>query len=166
MSRFFTPAPQRITRAGTFDGMEKLFFDNASAIEKGEMTAPPEACSVPATPIQGGLRTIKGLSLFHKIGLGLAGSVLIAGAVLVFGGGSKSVTPAAPTAVAAPITQPALAVAAAPVVAAPVAKPPVVAIKRTSTKAHRAIPVRGKRLASASAKKKKPVARTSPARAR
>jgi hypothetical protein len=168
MSRFFTPAPPRVTRAGTFDGMEKLFFENAAAIETGEMTSPPEALSVPATPIQGGLQKLQGLSLFHKVGLGLAGSVLIAGAVLVFGGGSKSNASATPAAVAAPLAQPTLAVAAAPVVAEPatvVAKPPVVARKHVAAKARRAIPPRGKRVASVSVKKK-PAARTAAVRAR
>lgn len=156
MSRFFTPAPPRVTRAGTFDGMEKLFFENATAIETGESTAPPEALSVPATALHGGLRTIQGLSLFQKIGLGLAGSVLIAAAVIVFGRGSKSVAPATPAVVAEASARPALVVAAAPIVVAPASTvtPSVVAHKRSIAKVHRATPVRGKHLAKSTAKKK------------
>ena len=165
MSRLFTPAPVRVTRAGTFDGMEKLFFESAAAIEKGETTAPPEALSVPATPLQSGLRTIQGLSLFRKVGLGLAGCVLVAGAILVFGGGSKSTRPAPPAAVTAPTPQPALATFAAPVVKAPApaALPPVTSRKHTYSQKHFALHARSKHVASP---KKKSAARPLSARSR
>ena len=118
MSRISTPPPSRVTRAGTFDGMEKLFFDNAAAIEAGEQTAPPEVTGVPPTFLREWLGKLQALALYQKIGLGLGVLTMTLGAVLVFGGGksaNKVVPPTAPKAIPT---------AAGPATPAPVVKTP------------------------------------------
>lgn len=117
MSRISTPPPVRVTRAGTFDRMEKSFFDSASAIEAGEVTAPPEVTSGPATLFKGWWVQLQNLALYQKIALGAAAAVLIAGAVLVFSGKPAAHVPAAPPeTVTAPAPTPANPASSAAVV--------------------------------------------------
>ncbi|MDX2019147.1 MAG: hypothetical protein SF187_02830 [Deltaproteobacteria bacterium] len=95
MSRNLTPLPARTGRAGTFDGMEKLFFERAAAIEAGEMTAPPEVIGVPRTRWRRWLGQLAALELYQKLGIAAGVLFMVLAAVLAFRGGQarKSAEP-------------------------------------------------------------------------
>lgn len=76
-----TPPPSEPVR-GTFDGLEKLFFDRARAIELGEMTAPPEVMGAPQTlagKLQAGWCC---LALHQKVAM-VSGTLLLTAAALI-----------------------------------------------------------------------------------
>lgn len=78
-----SPPPAR-SRTGTFDGLDKVFFDRARAIEAGEMTAPPEVIGRPRTAA-GRLRASwHGLALHQQIAIVVAAALMAVGAFIVF----------------------------------------------------------------------------------
>lgn len=116
--RPLTPLPPPRPRGGTFDGLEKVFFEQAAAIEAGELTAPPEASGAVSGSWWGRWRA---LPLYQKLAAGLAASFLAIAALLTFGGGTTS-DARARGAEPAPRVEPAMAPhrpVEAPVLAAP-----------------------------------------------
>lgn len=80
--RPLTPAPTPRPRGGTFEGLEKLFFDKAAAIEAGELTAPPEVFGAPLHPW---LAAWRARPIYQKLGGAAALVFLLAAALVMFG---------------------------------------------------------------------------------
>ncbi len=101
-----TPPPSPRPRGGTFEGLEKLFFDKAAAIEAGELTAPPEVVGSPLSPWW----VWQARPLHQKLGAGAAAAFLLVAALVMFGPGKGPAVvkaqAAEPTAALSPLEGP------------------------------------------------------------